>query len=204
MLIPLILACVGTQTIIGDTAPDNTAPDNTATDTGETPRDIDEDGYPAGEDCMDLNAAVNPGATEVWNGLDDDCDGVFDADGEWGTTALVEARAVYEGRPYSFSLDCPFAGTRGSGSFDWLITCTPDPDDEDAQRLLGASFTLTPEEAAVELDEWEGKAVLESSAGWDTRADATILWSSFERAAFVASLSAASLSMGAEATLKRD
>jgi len=74
-------------------------------------RDVDGDGYgndavaffscvlPAGAsliggDCMDTNAAVNPGATEVANGLDDDCDGtvnegthIYDDDGDGLTEA---------------------------------------------------------------------------------------------------------------------
>ena len=36
-------------------------------------------GYVANSmDCNDSNAAVHPGASEVCNGLDDDCDGVVD------------------------------------------------------------------------------------------------------------------------------
>ncbi|MSQ01324.1 MAG: hypothetical protein EXR71_05430 [Myxococcales bacterium] len=40
--------------------------------------DSDADGFPACEECSDSNAAVNPSATEVCNGLDDDCEGTVD------------------------------------------------------------------------------------------------------------------------------
>ncbi|MCB9758554.1 MAG: FG-GAP repeat protein [Alphaproteobacteria bacterium] len=42
--------------------------------------DADGDGYGAEDDCDDTDAAVNPGATEVCNGVDDDCDGDTDED----------------------------------------------------------------------------------------------------------------------------
>ena len=37
--------------------------------------DVDGDGYPFENDCDDGNDSVNPGATEVCNGVDDNCDG---------------------------------------------------------------------------------------------------------------------------------
>lgn len=199
----LLLSCTGSQTIGGDSDSGGVDSPTAPVDTGEAPRDLDEDGYPAGEDCMDLNAEVHPGATEIWNELDDDCDGRFDADGTWSGTTAVEAQAVYEGRRYSFSLECPLEGERGSGQFEWLVTCTTDTDDEMAQRLLGAVFTLRPEEAVVELQTWSGKAIVESDTGWDTSASATITWSTFDRAALSGSLSAASLSMTIAGNISR-
>ena len=40
--------------------------------------DSDMDGYYDFEDCDDKVASTNPGASEMWNGVDDDCDGTVD------------------------------------------------------------------------------------------------------------------------------
>ena len=40
--------------------------------------DADQDGYLASEDCDDENPEVNPGAAELCNGSDDNCDGQVD------------------------------------------------------------------------------------------------------------------------------
>ena len=42
--------------------------------------DADGDAYAACIECDDSDAAVNPGAVEICNGIDDDCDGVTDPD----------------------------------------------------------------------------------------------------------------------------
>ena len=42
--------------------------------------DADGDGFSVEEDCDDADAAINPAALEVCNGVDDNCDGRTDAD----------------------------------------------------------------------------------------------------------------------------
>lgn len=172
-------------------------------DTAPPPRDLDADGYDYTVDCLDLNADVNPGATEIWNGLDDDCDGVIDGDGDWTGEIGVTATAMYEGRPYDFTLRCPFVGTRLAKTFSWLVTCTPNVADADAQRLLGASFTLVPDDAAVEGEAWSGAVTLASSSGWDSDAEGEIAWSALDTARLAVDLSAYSLSVHATGTILR-
>ena len=43
-------------------------------DKAPTATDADGDGFAAGQDCDDGDASVHPGAPEVCNGADDDCD----------------------------------------------------------------------------------------------------------------------------------
>ncbi len=100
---PLLLACVGKDAFLFDTGlpgggPSQVARD-TATDTardtavgsgvdtgvsggggstGGGPVDADGDGSPAGTDCNDGVAAIHPGAGDVCDGIDTDCDGVVD------------------------------------------------------------------------------------------------------------------------------
>jgi putative metal-binding protein/pre-peptidase/thrombospondin type 3 repeat protein len=45
---------------------------------GDACQDEDSDGFKADVDCVDTNPAVHPGATEIFNGVDDDCNNLID------------------------------------------------------------------------------------------------------------------------------
>ncbi|MBK6776648.1 MAG: putative metal-binding motif-containing protein [Flavobacteriales bacterium] len=67
--------------------------------------DADADGWPAGSDCSDTNAAIHPQAPELCDGVDNDCDGQID-----------------EG-----NVCCP------DNDADGFTTCAGDCDDSDSQ-----------------------------------------------------------------------
>ncbi len=97
-------------------------------DTGE-PEDADSDGYGAHEDCDDEDPAVNPGAAEACNGIDDDCDG--EVDEEVGLTLYTDADGDGYGDPELSSAACePVEGMVDSGD---------DCDDSDPELNPGAT-----------------------------------------------------------------
>ncbi len=67
------------------------------------PMDKDGDGYPADQDCDDLNPMVHPGAPELCNGMDDDCDGQVDE----GCNECKEACDCYDLYGFDFAEPCP-------------------------------------------------------------------------------------------------
>ena len=83
-----LLADAGQQDIdrdgrgdVCDDCPGVPNPQQTDTDgngQGDDCQDADNDGFPVSADCDDTSPAIHPGATEVFNGLDDDCDGLVD------------------------------------------------------------------------------------------------------------------------------
>ena len=187
-----------------DTDTDADADTDADTDTVDTgPFDSDGDGAVAANDCDDADPAAHPGADEQWNDRDDDCDGVVDADGAWAGTIRLRASAIYEGRRYEFTLDCPFSGSRAAGRIDYTVTCTPDPDDPNAQRLLGASLVITPEDPTVSGAAWDDPAMFTSANGWDSRGAGVMTWTSFDRAEARYTLDGVSLDVVADGALTR-
>lgn len=100
-LLVLLTAC--------DAGPGDEPPGNAAFE------DNDGDGYYLNSDCDDAAAAIHPGAGELCNGADDDCDGRVDevCGAPAGETSLTDAAAVFEGAEAGVTAGT--AATVGSG-----------------------------------------------------------------------------------------
>lgn len=106
----------GTGTDTGSTATDGGGTTDAGTadgGTSATSTDADADGYSSEFDCDDDNADVNPGAAELCNGIDDNCDGVIDDD-------AVDRISLYEdqdedgyGNPLASITACPGDAVKG-------------------------------------------------------------------------------------------
>ena len=174
-------------------------------DTGDPPQDNDGDGVLAPDDCDDGDPTVHPGAEEVFNGVDDDCDGQTDANGAWSGAVDLDATATYEGRQYSFALSCPVTMTRDTLYAEWEVVCSPDADDEWAMLLLGETVTITPLDAYCwDLALWEGEFVVRSSNGWDSEGEGELRFTSLSRAKLRGELRSVFLNIDLEGALNHD
>ena len=83
-LLALLIGCAPVSPKPAGTVEPADSADVGSVDSGGTSHeaeDRDGDGASSDSDCDDSNPDVHPGATEVCNGLDDDCDGTVDGDG---------------------------------------------------------------------------------------------------------------------------
>ena len=81
------------------------------TSNGDVISDQDADGFAAEEDCDDSDPYVNPNAIEIYNGVDDDCDGNDSDQDEDG---------------YDVDTDCDDTDPEAfPGSEDWTEDCEP-------------------------------------------------------------------------------
>ena len=129
-----------------DSDTDADADTDSDTDT-DVPVDADNDGYTSDVDCDDGDAAVNPGATEACNGIDDDCDDLVD-DADTGVTGASTWYGDNDGDGYGDPRSTTQACDPGSGWTD--ASAASDCDDTDAG--INPSATEICDHAGIDED----------------------------------------------------
>ncbi|HJN73978.1 MAG TPA: putative metal-binding motif-containing protein [Myxococcota bacterium] len=121
-------------------------------DSGVTgPTDADQDGYTVEDDCNDDDAAINPDAAEVCDGIDNDCDELVDDDDDSVDTSTgVSSYVDGDGDGYGAG-DEQWTCEAPSGSSDNADDC----DDGDALQFPGADEVCNGEDddCDSEIDE---------------------------------------------------
>jgi hypothetical protein len=127
-------------------------------DPGQDTTDADEDGFSVADgDCNDANASVNPGAVEVSNEIDDDCDGQVDEDVEPincddGDPATfdyeVDGSCVNEFYPDTTACDDGDPSTTND-TWDGIGNCHGSPEDADGDGYTVAGGDCDDANASV-------------------------------------------------------
>ncbi|MCB9744752.1 MAG: VCBS repeat-containing protein [Alphaproteobacteria bacterium] len=102
------------------------------TDSGVAGTDQDGDGYAAGADCDDADPEINPGATELCDGVDNNCDGDIDGADAQGASSWY---SDVDGDGYGDDATVFEACEGGAGAVDQGGDC----DDGDAAYNPGAA-----------------------------------------------------------------
>lgn len=100
-------------------------------DTGASDVDADADGFTEDEDCDDSDANVHPGATEICDGVDQNCDGHIDNNPSDGVSFYEDLDGDGFGNPASGAEFCDDPGDR--------VTDFSDCDDTDAAIHPGSA-----------------------------------------------------------------
>ena len=187
MLSIFVLACMTGKSDTASVLPSNKPSEEPSVEPATEPNlpdDVDSDGYTeeAG-DCDDWDPAVNPSAPEVWNGIDDDCNGWVDQDGVHRGNAVLNTVGVYQGQPYYFSDGCTGQIQRLNGFADIEINCEIDTSQPQSVLLLGERLQIIAEATVFGEETWQGTGVIAGSGGdvdWDTQMELTLTWSGLE------------------------
>ena len=151
-MIVVLLAC-RTQKIDVDSSLDSSnIPDSAEVvepSSTSTTEDIDSDGFSSDVDCDDWDPAIHPQAEEIFDHVDNNCDGIIDFDGQFSGALTMNATAIYEGDPYSFVQSCAGSLSRERGASEITISCDVDLSQDKADILLGESITLTKATGAI-------------------------------------------------------
>jgi len=129
----LIASCGKGEVDSSDSAVDTVETGNTV-DTG--PFDLDDDGFDATEDCDDSNPNINPDATEVCDGIDNNCDTLTDdRDPNLDTSTADIWYMDTDGDGYGTNDDTVFACEQPPGDYSAV---GDDCDDYDSDYNPGA------------------------------------------------------------------
>ena len=139
--------------------------------------DADGDSYSV-SDCDDTNAAVHPGATEVCNDVDDDCDGIVDDEASGSAAWYADADRDGYGDPASYVYACSAPAEYANNNTDCDDTnAAIHPDatevcngiDDDCDEVVDDGVIYHPWYIDFDGDGWgSGLAVLacDRPSGW--------------------------------------
>ncbi len=131
------MGCVGGTTMMcvadGDGCTDDPVDCNPVTGMcSHPPRDDDHDGFPTamangltcpgGTDCDDMQASVHPGAPEICDGLDNNCNGAIDETGCPGDTCANEQQIMLSGGGGGTRAGMA-TGANGGDHDDYVASC---------------------------------------------------------------------------------
>ena len=174
-------------------------------DTDRVPTDLDQDGAFVPDDCDDREPNVFPGADEIWDGQDNDCDGYVDGQGTFVGQHTLMATAIVEGETRRTSVLCDVTFTRATVVIGFTIACDVPTDDELAIQLLGEELNITPDDNVAIDGEWNGLASVQSVAPWQATGSGTASWSDdMSQLVLTSALQSSSLRLSGSGVLVRE